>query len=100
MSTSSLHIGTGSRVLVTGGFGFLGSHILELVLARDCERVHVVDNLSSNPVDLEVLLEELPNRDKLTYDLATVAEFMREGPDDFEAVIHLASVGGPAGVLK
>jgi nucleoside-diphosphate-sugar epimerase len=90
----------GRRVLVTGGFGFLGGHILEQILEMGPARVHVVDNLSSNPVDVQVLLEELPTSEVLSYDLSTVADYMASGPGDFDVIIHLASVVGPAGVLR
>src|SRR2546422_5529895 len=36
------------RVLVTGGAGFIGSHLAEALLARG-ERGRVVDNLSTGP---------------------------------------------------
>jgi UDP-glucose 4-epimerase len=36
---------TGKRVLVTGGAGFVGSHIVDLLLDAGCERVIVVDNM-------------------------------------------------------
>ena len=35
-----------SRAIVTGGAGFIGSHVVDALLARDCE-VTVVDDLSS-----------------------------------------------------
>lgn len=38
------------RVLVTGGAGFIGSHIVELLMNRDF-RVVVVDNLSSGRLE-------------------------------------------------
>jgi nucleoside-diphosphate-sugar epimerase len=91
---------SGRGVLVTGGFGFLGGHVLEQILGLGAERVHVVDNLSSNPVDVEVLVNELGRPEVLTYDVCTVAEYLASAPADFDVVIHLASVVGPAGVLR
>ncbi len=88
----------GSKVLVTGGFGFLGGHVLEELLQQDVI-VHVVDDLSSNPVPLDTLLDELGHPPGLTWDVTTVAEYMREGPGEFDWIIHLASVVGPAGIL-
>lgn len=35
---------SGSRVLVTGGAGFIGSHVVDLLVSRGC-RVRVLDNL-------------------------------------------------------
>ncbi|MRX51820.1 SDR family NAD(P)-dependent oxidoreductase [Paracoccus sp. S-4012] len=36
---------SGKKVLVTGGAGFVGSHITDLLLEEGCERVVVVDNM-------------------------------------------------------
>ena len=88
-----------SRVLVTGGFGFLGGHILEQLLEEGVERIHVVDNLSTSPVGMVQLLEELEGGEALTYEISTVEEYFRQGPEDFDTIIHLASIVGPAGVL-
>jgi UDP-glucose 4-epimerase len=35
---------SGQRVVVTGGAGFIGSHLVDALLAAGCERVAVVDN--------------------------------------------------------
>lgn len=89
-----------ARVLVTGGFGFLGGHVIEQLLHEGAAEVHVVDNLSSNPVSVDVLLEELPDTSRLTHTVSSVADYMKSGPEGFDLVIHLASVVGPAGVLQ
>ena len=36
---------TGARTVVTGGAGFIGSHLVDALLAAGCARVAVVDNL-------------------------------------------------------
>ena len=36
---------SGRRALVTGGAGFVGSHIVDLLIAAGCDRVLVLDNL-------------------------------------------------------
>jgi nucleoside-diphosphate-sugar epimerase len=88
------------RVLVTGGFGFLGGHVLECLLDAGTEQIHVVDDLSTSPVEVEVLLSELGHPTEVTYDLSTVSDYIGSGPTDFDAIVHLASVVGPAGVLR
>jgi nucleoside-diphosphate-sugar epimerase len=92
-------LGRRERVLVTGGFGFLGGHVLEQLIAEPMD-IHVVDNLSSNPIAVETLLDELGNPANVTYDLTSVSEFMTDSPGHFDSIIHLASVVGPAGVLR
>lgn len=36
---------SGKRVLVTGGAGFVGSHVVDLLMAAGCAKVTVVDNM-------------------------------------------------------
>ncbi len=39
------------RILVTGGFGFLGSHVVERLVSDPGHHVHAVDDLSTSPLD-------------------------------------------------
>lgn len=73
------------RVLVTGGAGFIGSHVVETLLARG-EDVHVLDDLSKGQ------LTNLPERVPLhVLDIASspVDGMFREAA--FDAVVHCAA---------
>lgn len=88
------------RQLITGGFGFLGSHLLDVLLAEEENQVHVVDNLSTSPLPLERLLQELGTRPNLTYSIMDLSAYCAQNPNDkFDEIYHLASIVGPAGVL-
>jgi nucleoside-diphosphate-sugar epimerase len=88
-------------VLVTGGFGFIGSHLVEMLLKKQDVYVHVVDNMVTSPIHLPAYLEQLGRSDRISYDLCTVKEFFsRKDLPVFDEVYHLASVVGPVGVLK
>ena len=75
----------GRPVLVTGGAGFIGSHVADALLAHGCE-VHVLDDLSGGiraNVPPAATFYELDVRDDAVRDL--FAEHR------FEAVAHLAA---------
>lgn len=88
-------------VLVLGGFGFLGSHLVDLLLADPEQRVHVVDNLSTSPLPLDDLLAEIGPAPNLTWTIETVESFCARsgGGQRWDEVYHLASLVGPAGIL-
>jgi UDP-glucose 4-epimerase len=79
-------------VLVTGGAGFIGSHVVDALLARGSE-VRVLDDLSTGSVDYLPLHD--PNLELRTGDLADpqVAAAAMRG---VRACIHLAAQTGPA----
>jgi UDP-glucose 4-epimerase len=81
-------IGQGSTVLVTGGSGFIGSHLVKKLVASGA-RVTVVDNLSTGRLDhLEEVADDI---DLVVGDVADVLRWNRVGIADFEYAFHLAA---------
>src|SRR6478736_7685269 len=79
-----------SRIVVTGGAGFVGSHLCEALLARGDEVV-AVDNLSTSRRDN---VAHLVDRDDFELIVADVIdELPVAGPVD--GVFHLASPASP-----
>ena len=89
------------KILVTGGFGFIGSHLVERLLADSENYVHVVDNLSTSPIDVNEFLDLLGHPNRLTHDLCSIEEYYNRLEDiqGFQQIYHLASVVGPVGIL-
>lgn len=93
-----------AKVLITGGFGFIGGHLIHQLLTdganERCPSVHVVDNLSTSPVPVGTLLADLNYPDHLTYDIADIYDWLLSNTDDdWDIIFHLASPVGPAGIL-
>ena len=88
------------NILITGGFGFLGGHLVELLLADPESHLHIVDNLSTSPLPVEDLLREIDPAGRSTFSITDIESFCRERSNaKWEEIFHLASVVGPAGVL-
>jgi UDP-glucose 4-epimerase len=80
------------RVLITGGAGFIGSHLAEALLERDDE-VFVLDNLSTGSIDNITHLKPHP-RFHYTIDSVTNEPLLAELIDQSDTVIHLAAAVG------
>jgi UDP-glucose 4-epimerase len=80
------------RALITGGAGFIGSHLSERLLA-DGHRVLVLDNLSTGSIDN---IEHLKGRPGFEYFIDTVNNepLLAELIDRSDVVFHLAAAVG------
>jgi len=80
------------KVLITGGAGFIGSHLAERLLARGDE-VHLLDDLSTGSIENIVLIKSHPN---LTYHIDTIRNYRltAELVDTCDIVYHLAAAVG------
>jgi nucleoside-diphosphate-sugar epimerase len=83
---------SGRRVLITGGAGFVGSHLTEALLARG-DSVWVLDNLSTGAIDN---VDHLKADRRFHYTIDTVMNepVLAELIDRVDVVIHLAAAVG------
>ena len=76
------------NALVTGGAGFIGSHLVEVLLALGC-RVKVLDNLSTgNLLNLEPVKDDIIFLKNDIRDL----EALEKAAEGCEVIFHLAAV--------
>jgi UDP-glucose 4-epimerase len=80
------------RHLITGGSGFIGSHLAEELLGRG-DRVHVLDDLSTGSIDN---IRHLRDRGAFEYSIGTAADapLVAELVDEADVVYHLAAAVG------
>jgi len=78
------------KVLVTGGTGFIGSHVVDKLVAADCE-VKVFDNLSTGKLSNIREPVESGRASFFEGDLRD-AEAVAKSLQDVDAVVHLAAV--------
>ena len=87
-----------SRVLITGGGGFIGAHLARLLTNRGDE-VDLVDDLSRGRLDADLeALAERPNVRLIEADLLA-PEALEVLSDDYALIFHLAAIVGVANVL-
>ena len=80
------------RFLITGGAGFIGSHLAERLLDRG-DNVVLLDNLSTGSMDN---IRHLKSFDRMQYHLDNIEnrQLVAELVDDADAVIHPAAAVG------
>ena len=80
------------KVLITGGAGFIGSHLAEALLARK-EEVFIIDDLSTGSIDNIIHLKDNP-RFHYTIDTIKNQSVMAELVDRCDYLVHLAAAVG------
>jgi dTDP-glucose 4,6-dehydratase len=83
------------RAVVTGGAGFVGSHICEALIERGV-RVVCVDDLSTGSIGNLVGID---NREDFELVIADVSEGLQMIEGSIDAVLHLASAAAPPDYL-
>jgi UDP-glucose 4-epimerase len=80
------------RFLITGGAGFIGSHLAERLLDRG-DRVVLLDNLSTGSMDN---IRHLKSFSQMEYHLDNIEnrQLVAELVDDADAIVHLAAAVG------
>lgn len=80
------------KVLITGGAGFIGSHLAEKMLKKD-NKVTIVDNLSTGSMDN---IEHLKTNNRLTFYIDTIMneDLMKKLIKNCDIVFHLAAAVG------
>lgn len=80
------------NILLTGGAGFVGSHLAELLLGRG-HRVHAIDDLSTGAIGNIAHLKSTPG---FSYTIDTIMNepVLAEAVDAADVVFHLAAAVG------
>lgn len=79
------------QVLISGGAGFIGSHLVEAFLKRDY-KVTVVDNLLTGREENIKEFIELPD---FAFHRVSVEKYEPEMGEEFTYILHFASVASP-----
>jgi UDP-N-acetylglucosamine 4-epimerase len=85
--------------LVTGGAGFIGSHLVEYLLQHGAKRVVVMDNLSTGAMSNVELFKSAPNYHFLQADICDV-EACNEACKGIDFVFHQAALGSVPRSIK
>ena len=90
--------GVNMKVLITGGAGFIGSHLSEALLKKGHE-VCVIDNLSTGNIENIKHLEKKPNFEFI-YDSILNYKMVERAMQDISFVFHFAASVGVKYILE
>ena len=79
-------------ILITGGCGFIGSHLLEKLCNLGIKYIRVVDNLSTGKMENIKPFLDKPNVEFMWGDITNL-EICRKAMKDIDLVLHQAAVG-------
>jgi dTDP-glucose 4,6-dehydratase len=88
--------GPGHRILVSGGAGFVPSHLVDALLARGCELV-AIDNFVTGAKSNVAHLDGEP---RFTLIEADLNDGLPHLPGRFDAILHMASPASPTDFAK
>jgi len=88
--------GEGHRILVSGGAGFVPSHVVDALLERGCEVV-AIDNFVTGSKDN---VAHLAGERRFTLVEADLADGLPALPGRFDAILHMASPASPTDFAK
>jgi UDP-N-acetylglucosamine 4-epimerase len=82
----------GASFLVTGGAGFIGSNIVEFLLAHNASKVKVLDNLSNGYRENVTLFQSHPSYEFIEGDIRDL-ETCKNAVKDIQYITHQAALG-------
>src|SRR4030095_12337808 len=88
--------GAGHRILVSGGAGFVPSHVVDALLARGCEVV-AIDNFVTGSKNN---IAHLADQERFTLVEADLGDGLPALPGRFDAILHMASPASPTDFAK
>jgi UDP-glucose 4-epimerase len=91
---------TKTRTLITGGAGFIGYHLANVLSQNSAQQIDLVDNFNRGEIDEELRqLTEKPNVSMINADLTDPATYdlLEKG---YDAVYHLAAIVGVQNVME